>query len=71
MKHPRFQALDGVDLAFSVPRGVNHRLALRAIQRVHEGGDAEIPAFLTKAETEFVAKVIAELEAHRPKGDAP
>lgn len=65
MRRIAFQALDGEHVSFAVPRGVNHRLALKAIQRVHESGDAAIPPYLTKAETEFVARVIAELEAHR------
>ena len=67
MRRIAFKALDDEIVAFDVPRGVNHRLVLKAVQRVHESGDAAIPPFLTKTETEFVARVVAELEAHRPE----
>lgn len=67
----RFKALDGEDVAFPIPRGVNPYLAQKAIEKVHKGGDEAAVMFgLTREETEFVATVIAGLEAHRPKAEA-
>jgi hypothetical protein len=67
----RFKALDGEDVAFPVPKGVNPYLAQRAIEKVHRGGDEAAVMFgLTHDETAFVAEVIAKLEAHRPKAAA-
>ncbi len=61
-----FKALDDTQLVFDVPRGVNRFLALKAIEKVHKGGDEAMVMFgLTRAESEFVAEVIATLEEHR------
>ena len=67
----KFQALDGADVTVPVPKNVNHYLALKAIEKVHKGGDEAAVMFgLTHDETAFVAEVIARLEEHRPKAAA-
>jgi hypothetical protein len=67
----RFQALDGKDVSFPVPKSVNPYLAEKAIKKAHQGHDADLVYLhLTRSETEFVAEVIATLEEHRPKAEA-
>lgn len=62
----RFQALDGSDVQFPVPRGVNPYLAQKAIEKAHRGLEPDLVDFgLTEGETRFVAEVIARLEEHR------
>jgi hypothetical protein len=62
----RFKALDGQDVEFKIPKGVNPYLARRAIERAHQGDDAALVDYgLLRSEVEFVAKVVATLEAHR------
>lgn len=63
-----FEALDGEHLTFNVPKGCNRYLVTRAIQRLHRGEDADLVDIgLTRAETTFIAEVVAELEDHRPE----
>lgn len=66
-----FQALDGARVSFRVPKHVNGYLAERALKAIHEGGDEAAAMFhLTREESEFVARMVAELERHRPRGEA-
>ena len=63
-----YRALDGEVLKFEVPKNCNLYLVERAIRRLHSGEDADLVGLgLTRKETEFVAMVAAELEAHRPE----
>ena len=63
-----FDALDGTRLTFPMPKGVNKWLVLKAVEKIHKGGDEAAVLFgLTRAETEVVAEVVARLEEHRPE----
>jgi len=64
----RYQALDGADVTFPVPKGVNHYLAAKAIDKAHRGMEPDLVDFgLTEGETRFVAEVVAKLEEHKAK----
>lgn len=66
-----FVAHDGETLTFELPRKVNKYLVTRAIQRLHRGDESELVGFgLTRAETEFVAEVVARLEERKRRAEA-
>ncbi len=65
-QHLVYVAYDGTRCEFEVPKGANRALAARAVQKIHQGRDADLATRgLTRAEVDLVLEVVTTLQDHR------